>query len=81
MNMTILENKLLLKYEDKEIGSIIFKIDEKNNTIDILETHVDSLYQGQGLAKKMMDELASYINKNNLKVIATCSYAKKYFNL
>lgn len=63
-------------YDDKiEIGECKFK--EVEDTWNIVYTGVDSKYQGQGIAKRLVKcviENAEDLSKN---LIAECSYAKK----
>lgn len=61
--------------EDKEIGECDFKIE--NDTLNIIHTGVSSMYQGQGIARKLVVAVIDYSKENNKKIIADCSYAKK----
>lgn len=44
---------------------------------DIIHTEVNNLYQGQGIAKKLVKCIIENADKNNKKITAQCSYAKK----
>lgn len=44
---------------------------------NIIHTEVDSLYQGQGIAKKLVENVIENANKYNKKIYAECSYANK----
>ena len=44
---------------------------------NIVHTEVDSLYQGQGIARKLVECIISMAKSQNKKLIADCSYAKK----
>ncbi len=44
---------------------------------NIVHTEVDSLYQGHGIARKLVEEVIENGKKHNKKIIADCSYAKK----
>ena len=69
------ENRAVL-YDGKiEIGECNFL--EKDNTWNIVHTGVDSKYQGQGLARKLVECIIENSKKYNKKLIADCSYAKK----
>lgn len=48
---------------------------EESNTWNIIHTEVDNSYQGQGIAKRLVDCIKE--NANDKKLIADCSYAKK----
>ncbi len=69
------ENRAVL-YDGKiEIGECNFL--ENDNTWNIVHTGVDSKYQGQGLARKLVECIIENSKKYNKKLIADCSYAKK----
>ena len=50
---------------------------EDNYSINIIHTHVNKKYQGQGIAKELVENV---IKSTNKKIIADCSYAKKILN-
>lgn len=58
-----------------EIGECIFE--ELKDTWNIIHTVVDSKYQGQGIAKKLVKCVIENSEKCNKNLIAECSYAKK----
>ena len=73
------ENNRLLGFINKEeVGYVEYNI--TNGELDILHTVVYENFAGQGLAKLFMEETRKIAKENNLKIIATCSYAEKYFN-
>lgn len=61
--------------EDKKIGECILV--ENNDTWNIVHTEVSNLYQGQGIARKLVECIIDNSKKANKKLIADCSYAKK----
>jgi len=70
------ENNMVVAYdEDKKIGECIFL--DLGEQWNITHTQVDSSYQGQGIAKKLVDCVIENANISNIKVVADCSYAKK----
>lgn len=69
------ENRSIALDENKEIGECVFE--ENNNIINIVHTGVESDYQGQGIARRLVNLVIDYSKKENKKVVATCSYAKK----
>ena len=70
------ENNMVVAYdEDKKIGECIFL--DLGEQWNITHTQVDSSYQGQGIAKKLVDCVVENANIYNIKVVADCSYAKK----
>lgn len=69
------ENRAVIYDKDTEIGECNFI--EKENTWNIIHTGVDSKYQGQGLARKLVECIIENAKKYNKNLIADCSYAKK----
>ena len=47
-----------------------------NNEIDIDHTGVSDELGGQGLGKKLVNSVVEYARNNNLKIIASCPFAK-----
>ncbi len=50
---------------------------ETEETWNIVHTEVSNLYQGQGIARKLVENIIENAKKYNKKLIADCSYAKK----
>ena len=50
---------------------------ETANCWNIVHTEVDNSYQGQGIARQLVEKVIENAKENNKKVIAECSYAKK----
>ena len=44
---------------------------------NIVHTEVSNLYQGQGIARKLVENIIENAKKYNKKLVADCSYAKK----
>lgn len=68
-------NKVLVLDNNKEIGFCEFV--EDNDTWNIIHTVVLDEYQGQGIAKKLVDYVILKAKENNKILTADCSYAKK----
>lgn len=69
------EENRVVAYDDKvEIGECEFII--KQDTWNIIHTEVNRKYQGQGIARKMVECVIKNANNNNKNLIASCSYAK-----
>jgi predicted GNAT family acetyltransferase len=70
-----------IRYTDEEgktLAEIDFPaIDEK--TVLITHTSVDDSLRGQGIAKKLVEEVLAEAKKDGKKIQATCSYARAYF--
>ena len=50
---------------------------EEEETWNIVHTELDNSYQGQGIARKLVECIIENAGKYNKKLIAECSYAKK----
>lgn len=68
-------NKSVAYDEDKKIGECVFI--ESQNSWNIIHTEVDSSYQGQGIARKLVECIIGMAKNQNKKLVADCSYAKK----
>ena len=69
------ENNRAVAYIDNvEIGECVYE--KENNVWNIIHTEVDNAYQGQGIAKKLVECIIENAKKENNKLIASCSYAK-----
>lgn len=65
-----------IAYDDNVvIGECVYV--DKDDYWNILHTAVDRSYQGKGIAKNLVNEVIANAKKNNKKVIADCSYAKR----
>lgn len=60
------------------LGTVEFV--EKGDHIVITHTHVNQELREQGLAAQLILETIDYAKNNNLKIGATCSYAKNYLS-
>lgn len=48
-----------------------------NGIMDVYRTFSDPSLRGQGIARKLIDNVAAYAQKNNLRIVPTCWYAAK----
>ena len=70
------EQKQSIAYDDnKKIGQCDYIEDE--NCWNIVHTEVNKLYQGQGIARKLVESIIVNAKKYNKNLIADCSYDKK----
>ena len=69
------ENKSIALEDNKIIGECQFV--EEKNTWNIIHTFVSNEYRGQDIARKLVECVIEEAEKNNKKIIADCSYAKK----
>ena len=70
------ENNKSVAYDNNvEIGECVFI--EKENYWNIVHTEVNVLYQGKGIARKLLENIIENSKTYNKILIAECSYAKK----
>lgn len=70
------ENNKSVAYDgNTKIGECVFV--ETENNWNIIHTEVSNLYQGQGIARRLVECVVENAKKYNKKVIADCSYAKR----
>ena len=69
------KNKSIAYDNSKQIGECDFE--ETNDVWNIIHTEVDSNYQGQGIARRLVENVIENSKKYNKNIKATCSYAKK----
>lgn len=50
---------------------------EQEEYWNIIHTEVNNLYQGQGIARRLVESIIANAKKANKNIIAECSYAKK----
>ncbi len=62
----------------KTIAEVTFP-EASDNRVDINHTFVDGSLRGQGVADKLLTELAQELRSKNKKAVATCSYAVGWF--
>lgn len=70
------ENNKSVAYDNNtQIGECVF-IEEEANW-NIIHTEVSNLYQGQGIARRLVECVIENAKQYNKKVIADCFYAKR----
>ena len=70
------ENNKAVAYDNKTtIGECVFI--EDGEYWNIVHTEVSSLYQGQGIARKLEEKVIENAKLYDRKIIADCSYAKR----
>ena len=65
--------------DDIQIGLCEYDIEE-DASWNIFHTFVDSKYQGQGIARRLVENIMENAASSKCKIRATCSYAKKIIN-
>lgn len=72
----IKEQNKSVAYDGKnQIGECDFI--EEGNEWNIIHTEVSNLYQGQGIARKLVENIIENAVQNGKNIVADCSYAKK----
>ena len=75
------ENQIALY---SETGALLAEVtfpytDVSHSAVEVDHTFVDASLRGQGIAGKLMIELADELKKRGLKAVPTCSYAVHWF--
>lgn len=68
-------NKSIAYDKNTEIGECSFI--ETEDYWNITHTKVNNLYQGQGIARRLVESVIENAKNYNKTVVAECSYAKK----
>lgn len=69
------KNKSVAYDDNIQVGECDYIETEKE--WNIIHTEVDKKYQGQGIAKKLVEAVIYNARENGKNIIAECSYAKK----
>ena len=69
------KNRAIALDDTTQIGECDFF--ETKDCWNITHTEVNNEYQGQGIARKLVECIIENAKKENKKLIAECSYAKK----
>lgn len=62
------------------LGEVTFPVDKARGVANINHTFVDDSLRGQGVAGKLMSAAAEELERQNIKAVATCSYAVDWFS-
>ncbi|UDI77487.1 N-acetyltransferase [Staphylococcus taiwanensis] len=69
-------NKFYVGEDENNAQAVITFKQVDNNEIDIDHTGVADELGGQGLGKKLVEAVVNHARENNLKIIASCPFAK-----
>ena len=69
------QNKSIAYDNSNKIGECDYI--EENDCWNIIHTEVDNSCQGQGIARKLVENILENAKIYNKKIIADCSYAKR----
>ncbi len=71
------ENKFFLGNDPEHPdAALIFSLRE-GGIISIDSTFVSPALKGQGIGRRLIEKVAEYARKKNMKIVPVCSYAKK----
>lgn len=66
-----------LYVDDKKLGEMTVSI--KPDLLTVYHTGIEPEAEGKGYAKKLLDEMTSYVRANNLMVLPLCPYVHAQF--
>ncbi len=67
-----------LEENQKRLAEMTFTMAGEHKMI-IDHTEVDESLKGQGIGRKLLDQLVEYVRQNNIKVLPLCPYANSVF--
>ena len=70
------KGRFFIEENDKQIALMTYK-KSGNGLITIDHTEVDSNFRGEGIGEDLVAEAVKFARENDLKIRATCPYAKK----
>jgi predicted GNAT family acetyltransferase len=71
------EGAFMLLDGDQPAGEMLFSM--RGTNLRVFHTEIDPEYEGQGLAKKLLDAMAAYARQHGLKVTPLCKYVHAQF--
>lgn len=72
------KNRVVINNDNNIVGVIEYSY-INSDVVDIYKTFVYPNYRGQGVAKKLMEEMVNILKENDLKCIPSCNFAVSYF--
>ena len=73
------DNRFYIENEQGDVVAFIEYSFENEDTLIANSTFVDPSLRGEGVARKLLDRLASYARENGYKIRPLCSYVVKAF--
>ncbi len=70
------KGEFYIENNGERIAKIQF-LDSADSTITVYHTEVDASLRGKGVGEELVERVVKYARDNNLKIVATCPYAKK----
>jgi uncharacterized protein len=69
------DGRFLIRQNGKVLAEILYE-DHGPGQIAATHTRVDESLKGQGIGRKLLDELVSLARKYNLKIVPVCSFVQ-----
>ena len=79
MPFTVEEHRVVYTAEDRELAFVTFPAFGEG-VVNIDHTFVDPVLRGQGVAGELMQRTVDSLRACGRKAVATCSYARKWFD-
>ncbi len=76
MEFQITEGRIFYLDEQQAVLAEATYAPVRAGVVDINHTYVSPVLRGQGIAGQLMELLANELRKQNLKAVASCSYAE-----
>jgi len=70
--------KFYIEIDGEQKAEMTYRF-QSDDVIDINHTEVDASLSGQGVGYKLIDAAVAFMRENNLKAVASCSYAQHVF--
>lgn len=70
------KGKFFIEENDRQIALMTYR-KSGDGVITIDHTEVDSNFRGEGLGEDLVAAGVKYARENNLRIVATCPFAKK----
>jgi predicted GNAT family acetyltransferase len=76
---TVINNEAAHQFEiPTDEGRVLLTYVKRGDVLDLLHTEVDEQFAGRGYASALARTALDYARANNLKVIPTCPFVRKY---
>ena len=76
---TVVNNEAKHQFEiPTDEGRVLLRYVKRGDVLDLVHTEVDEQFAGRGYASALARTALDYARANNLKVIPTCPFVRKY---
>jgi predicted GNAT family acetyltransferase len=78
---TVTHNEAAHQFEiPNDQGRVLLRYAKRGDVLDLLHTEVDEQFEGRGFASALARAALDYARANNLKVVPTCPFVRKYLD-